>query len=130
MLRVSPARAAVLVAGEPTLVSGGRFSATVPLQEGSNVIDVAASMPGRSPAFAALRLTYDPRVTVPDLTGVEDDEAAERLSQLGLEPSRQAVGGLLDEFRGGSRRVCESEPAAGTLVEPGTEVVLRTAKRC
>ena len=128
--RVSPARAAVLVAGEPTPVSGGTFSATVSLEEGANVIDVAASMPGRSPAFAARRVTYDPRVTVPELTGTEDDAAAARLTELGLDPSREAVGGLLDEFRGGPRRVCESEPAAGTLVEPGTEVVLRTAKRC
>jgi beta-lactam-binding protein with PASTA domain len=87
-------------------------------------------MPGRSPGFAALRVTYDPRVTIPDLAGVEDEEAADRLSALGLDPSREAVGGLLDEFRGGPRKVCESEPAAGTLVEPGTEVTLRTAKRC
>jgi predicted small lipoprotein YifL len=128
--RVSPSRATVVVAGEPTPVSSGAFSATVALQEGANVIDVAASMPGRSSAFTALRVTYDPRVTVPDLHGAVDEEAADRLTDLGLDPSREAVGGLLDEFRGGPRRVCESEPAAGTLVEPGTDVVLRTSKRC
>ena len=127
---VQPARAAVEVRGKSTAVRRGAFSTTVSLDEGLNVIDVAASMPGRSTAFAALRVTYDPRVTVPDLTGVVDDEAARRLDKLGLDASLQAVGGLLDEFRSGARRVCESDPAAGTTVEPGTEVLLKTAKRC
>jgi hypothetical protein len=128
--RVSPARAAVLVLGEPAVVSGGGFTAKVPLEEGANVIDVAATMPGRSAAFAALRVTYDPRVAIPDLKGVGDDEAADRLSALGLDPSREAVGGLFDELRSGERRVCDSDPPSGTLVEPGADVTLRTAKRC
>ncbi len=67
--RVSPARATVEVAGEAAPVSNGAFSKTVKLDEGVNVIDVSATMPGRSAAFAALRVTYDPRVTIPDLTG-------------------------------------------------------------
>ena len=62
--RVSPARATVEVAGEAAPVSNGAFSKTVKLDEGVNVIDVSATMPGRSAAFAALRVTYDPRVTV------------------------------------------------------------------
>jgi hypothetical protein len=128
--RVSPARASVLVLGEPAVVSGGEFSADVPLEEGANVIDVSATMPGRSAAFAALRVTYDPRVAIPDLKGVGDDEAADRLSALGLDPGREAVGGLFDELRSGERRVCESDPPAGTLVEPGADVTLKTAKRC
>ena len=77
------------------------------------MIDVSASMPGRSAAFAALRVTYDPRVTIPDLAGVQDDEAADRLEALGLEVSLDAVGGLFDELRSGPRRVCESDPPAG-----------------
>lgn len=128
--RVAPARAAVLVLGKPAQVSGGGFSTSVPLEEGANVIDVSATMPGRSAAFAALRVTYDPRVAIPVLEGVEDDEAADRLSALGLDPSREAVGGLFDELRSGPRRVCESDPPAGTVVEPGTEVTVKTAKRC
>jgi hypothetical protein len=127
---VQPARAAVEVLGEAATVRGGSFSATVPLKEGVNVIDVEATMPGRSAAFAALRVTYDPRVTIPDLKGVVDDEAADKLSALGLDPSLEAIGGLLDEFRSGARRVCESDPPAGTVVDPGTDVVLKTAKRC
>jgi hypothetical protein len=128
--RVSPARASVTVKGEETKVTGGEFSAEVQLEEGVNVIDVAASMPGRSPAFGALRVTYDPRVTIPDLVGVPDEEAADRVSDLGLEPSRENVGSLFDEFRSGERRVCQSEPPAGTLVEPGSEVTLLVAKAC
>ena len=128
--RVSPARAAVEIQGKAVAVSGGAFSATVVLEEGANVIDVSATMPGRSAAFAALRVTYDPRVTVPDLTGVQDDEAADRIEALGLDPGLESIGGLFDELRSGPRRVCESDPPAGTVVDPGSAVTLRTAKRC
>ena len=128
--RVSPARAAVEIQGEAAAVSSGAFSATVKLEEGANVIDVSATMPGRSAAFAALRVTYDPRVTVPDLSGVQDDEAADRIEALGLEPALESIGGLFDELRSGPRRVCESDPPAGSVVDPGSSVTLRTAKRC
>ena len=128
--RVSPARASVQVAGKDTPVTDGEFTAEVELEEGVNVIDVAASMPGRSSAFAAVRITHDPRVAVPDLVGVPDEEAAGRLSELGLDPRRENVGSLFDEFRSGERRVCESDPPAGTLVDPGAEVVLLVAKSC
>ena len=128
--RVSPARASVQVLGKAAPVSNGAFSATVPLEEGVNVIDVSATMPGRSSAFAALRVTFDPRVTVPDLSGVVDDEAADRLDALGLESDLEAVGGLFDELRSGPRRVCESDPPAGAVVDPGSTVTLKTAKVC
>ena len=128
--RVTPARAAVEVLGKTARVVRGEFSTEVALEEGANVIDVSATMPGRSAAFAALRVTYDPRVTIPDLTGVVDEAAADRLSGLGLDPRRESIGGLLDELRSGERRVCASEPPYGTVVEPGSEVLLLTAKRC
>jgi Glucodextranase, domain B/PASTA domain len=128
--RVAPARASVLVMGKAAPVAGGEFSADVSLDEGANVIDVSASMPGRSAAFAALRVTYDPRVTIPDLKGVTDEEAAGRIEGLGLDSSLQAVGGLFDELRSGARKVCESDPPAGSTVDPGTGVTLKTAKRC
>jgi hypothetical protein len=128
--RVSPARASVEVQGEAAAVSSGAFSKTVRLDEGVNVIDVSASMPGRSAAFAALRVTFDPRVTVPELTSVVDEDAANQLDKLGLDVDLQAVGGLFDELRSGARRVCESDPPAGSRVEPGTTVTLKTAKRC
>ena len=128
--RVQPARADVEVGGEAAAVSGGAFSKTIKLHEGVNVIDVSATMRGRSSAFAALRVTYDPRVTVPDLSGMVDDEAASRLEDLGLEVELDAVGGLFDELRSGPRRVCESEPPAGSVVDPGSSVTLKTAKAC
>jgi hypothetical protein len=128
--RVQPGRASVEVGGEAAAVSSGAFSKTVKLDEGVNVIDVSARMPGRSSAFAALRVTYDPRVTVPDLAGAVDDEAASRLEDLGLEVQLDAVGGLFDELRSGPRRVCESDPPAGSVVDPGSTVTLKTAKSC
>jgi Glucodextranase, domain B/PASTA domain len=128
--RVSPARTSVEVQGRSAAVSGGAFSATVALDEGVNVVDVSATMPGRSSAFAALRVTYDPRVTVPDLAGVQDDRAADRIAALGLDPKLESIGGLFDELRSGPRRVCESDPPAGSVVDPGSSVTLRTAKSC
>jgi len=128
--RVQPARATVEVAGEAAPVSSGAFSKTVKLEQGVNVIDVSASTPGRSSAFAALRVTYDPRVRIPDLAGKVDDDAAKELDKLGLEVQLDAVGGLFDELRTGPRRVCESDPPAGTEVDPGTNVTLKTAKTC
>jgi predicted small lipoprotein YifL len=103
---------------------------TVKLDAGVNVIDVSATMPGRSSAFAALRVTYDPRVRIPDLAGTVDEEAAGQLEKLGLDVELEAVGGFFDELRSGPRRVCESDPPAGTEVDPGSTVTLRTKKTC
>jgi hypothetical protein len=128
--RVQPARAAVEVQGEAAPVSDGAFSKTVKLEEGVNVIDVSATMPGRSAAFAALRVTYDPRVRIPDLAGKVDEDAAGELDKLGLDVELDAVGGLFDELRSGPRRVCESDPPAGAEVDPGSKVTLKTAKTC
>ena len=128
--RVQPARAAVEVGGEAAPVSNGAFSKTVKLEQGVNVIDVSATMPGRSSAFAALRVTYDPRVRIPDLAGEVDEDAANALDKLGLDVQLDAVGGLFDELRTGPRRVCESDPPAGTEVDPGSSVTLKTAKTC
>ena len=71
-----------------------------------------------------------PESTVPDLSGTVDDEAASRLEDLGLEVELEAVGGLFDELRSGPRRVCESDPPAGSVVDPGRSVTLKTAKSC
>jgi hypothetical protein len=128
--RVQPERASVEIQGEKAPVSNGAFSKVVSLREGTNVIDVSASSPGRTPAFAALRVTYDPRVTIPDLAGQVDADAATKVEKLGLEVELDAVGGLFDELRSGPRRVCETDPPAGTTVDPGTTVTLKTAKSC
>jgi len=41
-----------------------------------------------------------------------------------------AVGGLLDEFRSGPRRVCETDPPAGAEVDPRSTITLKTRKTC
>jgi hypothetical protein len=128
--RVSPARAEVRVHGRDAPVAGGSFTSTVELDEGVNVIDVSASMAGRSTAFAVVRVTQDPHVVVPDLSGVPEEEAADRLSQLGLDPSLDRIGGFFDDLRSGERRVCASDPRPGSRLLPGEEVVLAVAKRC
>ena len=128
--RVQPERASVEIQGEKAAVSNGAFSKVVSLREGTNVIDVSATSPGRTAAFAALRVTYDPRVTVPDLTGEVDEDAAAKVEAAGLDVELDSVGGLFDELRSGPRRVCESDPPAGVTVDPGTTVTLKTAKSC
>src|SRR3954452_9722483 len=60
---VSPARAQVRVQGRTAQVSGGAFSAVVPLDDGANVIDVAATARDRSAALTAFRVTRQQRVT-------------------------------------------------------------------
>ena len=67
---------------------------------------------------------------IPDLAGTVDEDAAARIDKLGLEVELDAVGGLFDELRSGPRRVCESDPPAGTVVDPGSTVTLKTAKTC
>ena len=56
---VTPADAAVQVAGEDAQVDGGEFVADVTLTPGDNVIDVSATSPGRRPATDALRVKRD-----------------------------------------------------------------------
>ncbi|HTN24823.1 MAG TPA: PASTA domain-containing protein [Solirubrobacteraceae bacterium] len=128
--RVSPAGADVSVLGRPALVAQGRFTVVVPLEPGVNVVDVAASARSRRSAFAALRVTRDVEVTVPDLTDVVEDEIDGRLKPLGLHAAVQNGGDIFDVLRSGPRRVCEQDPAAGTKVRRGREIVVVVAKRC
>jgi len=102
----------------------------VSLREGMNVIDVSATSPGRTAAFAALRVTYDPRVTVPDLAGTVDEDAAAKVERLMTDDLAWHQASQLDELRSGPRRVCESDPPAGTVVDPGSTVTLETEKGC
>ena len=109
---VSPSTADVSVLGRPALVTGGRFTVVVPLRPGVNIVDVAASARTRRPAFAALRVTRDVRVTVPDLLGVAEDDVAARLDALGLEADVTRGGDILDVLRSGEPAVCMQEPRA------------------
>ena len=128
--RVSPAASAVTVLGRPALVTGGRFTAVVPLEPGANVIDVIASAPRRRSALTALRVTRDILVTVPQLAGVEQDELERVLEPLGLHAEVERGGGILDVLRSGPTVVCEQDPEAGARVRRGRAVAVVVAKRC
>ena len=128
--RVVPATARVRVGGRAARVSGGVFSAQVPLDRGSNVIDVAASARGRLAAFTALRIARQDLVRVPDLAGTHADEAVETLETLGLKVKTTRGGGLFDHILPTAVAVCDQEPEAGSDVEPGATVRLLVARSC
>jgi hypothetical protein len=127
---VRPAGAHVTVLGVPAAVHGGSFSARVPLTEGPNVLDVAATAQGSSPGLAALRVTREVRVTVPDLIGEGADAAIDSLTKLGLKPQEERGGGLFDGLLPGERKVCDTDPRGGAEVRPRTSVRVLTAKSC
>jgi len=128
--RVTPSGARVRVLGRLAQVTGGTFTAVVPLAEGANVIDVAATARGRSASVTALRVTRDERVTVPALDGVVAGELEDELEPLGLRVEAERGGGLLDELLPGEPVVCQQEPAAGTKAQRGTTVRVVVAKTC
>lgn len=128
--RVTPSIAEVTVLGRPALVTGGRFTAVVPLEPGANVIDVIATAPRRRAALSALRVTRDVLVTVPQLAGVEEDELERVLEPLGLRAEVEHGGGILDVLRPGAAAVCEQDPEPGARVRRGRVVLVVVAKRC
>src|ERR671922_926709 len=128
---VAPGRADVWVLGQSAQVSEGTFSASVPLEPGSNVIDVIATAPGREPAMTAVRVTREVLVEVPDLAGADEDEVRSRLGDVGLKPDIElAGGGLLDELLPGGPSVCTQDPHPGARVRRGTTVHVVIAEGC
>jgi hypothetical protein len=128
--RVRPADASVLVRGREASVAGGKFHARVPLEEGANVIDVAASAGGRATAWRAVRVARQVVVEMPDVVGDSRDDAVERLEDLGLRPQVEETDGLLDRFLPAGWGVCETSPEAGTEVLKGARVRLTVSKTC
>src|SRR5215211_2338958 len=128
--RVRPAGARVLVLGRSATVRGRRFSARVPLREGSNVIDIGASGRGSAPAWTAVRVARQIVVTLPDLSGASRDDAVDRLEALGLAADVDEEQGLLDKLLPGDRGVCETRPEAGAELPKGTRVHLTVSKTC
>ncbi len=127
---VKPARAAVQVLGRDVSVDGGEFRTEVELEPGSNLIDVAASANGRRPDFAALRVVFEERVSLPDVVGRDADTAQEELEGLGLEVTQEDAGSFLDGLLPGDPKVCEMQPGAGARVLPGSGVTMRVARDC
>jgi hypothetical protein len=128
--RVSPPTGQVLVLGRPALVTRGSFVVTVPLEPGANVVDLAASAGRRTPAFAALRITRDVFVPVPDLAGIVEHDVEATLQPLGLKASIRRGGDIFELLRSGPRAVCEQQPPPGERVRRGQTVSVVVAKRC
>ena len=127
---VSPAGAPVRVNGRAAEVEGSGFTADVPLEPGANVIDVMASARGRAPALAAVRVTRELPVEVPDVGGLAVAEAESRLSDAGLRAEVEEDGGFFDELLPGQPAVCGQDPEAGADVRRGTVVLLTVGKQC
>lgn len=128
---VSPPTATVSVEGEDVAVRNGRFSTRVSLLPGTNLIDVVAGADGGArPAMVALRIRRQVTVAVPDLTGVTPSDATDALAAKGLEADIQETGGLIELLLPEDARVCDTDPAAGTDVDPGSTVTVFVAKRC
>jgi hypothetical protein len=128
---VSPRNARVMVEGKDVPVGSGRFSATVALQPGTNLIDVVAGASGGArPAMVALRVRRQVTVSVPDLTNYTPSDAKDALAGLGLKADVHKSSGLFDFLIPADARVCQTDPPAGTQVDPGTTVNVFAAKSC
>jgi hypothetical protein len=127
---VTPADAAVRVAGEDAEVNDGTFMAEVALQPGGNVIDVTASSPGRRPATDAVRVKRDMRVRVPDVVGRTPEDAGAALRKTGLTSVEERGGSWIDRLLPGGIEVCATRPRAGALLDKGTRVTLESARDC
>ena len=127
---VVPSTARVIVLGERVAVNGGGFSTSVDLREGSNVIDVGASAPGRRAVWRALRVTRRSLIRMPVLVGQEEDAAKSELADLGLNVQVTNDDDLLDAFRSGPRIVCATNPEAGAQLKAGADVEIVVSRTC
>jgi hypothetical protein len=127
---VAPLGTTVMVEGRPAPVSQGRFSATVRLEPGTNVVDVFAGRNGSRPAMVAIRLKREVDVRVPELGGATPSDAEDALAGLGLQADVKKAGGVIELLLPQDARVCDTDPSAGSLVAPGTTVTVHVAKLC
>ena len=128
---VRPRGADVRVAGQEAQVHDGSWSIDVPLEPGSNVLDVTATAPGRSPGVTALRVVRQMPIPIPaGLDELPPDEARSRLEGLGFRVREERRGGLLDRLLPGQLGVCGTDPKAGDALLAGETVTLEVAKVC
>ena len=127
---VSPRGATVLVGGKEVVVSRGSFSASVPLEPGTNVVDVVAASPHSKAAMTAVRIYRQVAVAVPDVVGMSPSDGSDALTAKGLKPKLHASDGGLDFLIPRSAQVCSTTPSAGEQVPPGTSVDVETSKLC
>lgn len=128
---VQPAAAQVRVLGRTASVSGGAFNVEVPLDPGTNVVDVIATAPRRAPLMTAFRVTRVILVEVPDLGGKSVDDAQSALEPVSLKlDATRGPDGFLDSILPGGPKVCTQKPDPGTRVHKGTTVSVVVAKSC
>ncbi|HEY6758958.1 MAG TPA: PASTA domain-containing protein [Baekduia sp.] len=128
---VRPNGATVTVRGRKATVSGGAWNADVSLEPGVNVVDILASAGSARPALTAVRVRRVIQVEVPDVTGLNADDAKQELQDAHLSAKLQTQdGGFFDDLLGGSPKVCQTTPDAGTEVSPGSTVQVQLARRC
>jgi beta-lactam-binding protein with PASTA domain len=80
--------------------------------------------------MVAVRVRRQVTVAVPDLIGFTPSDAKDALAAQGLEADVQEAGGLIELLLPEDARVCETDPTAGTDVNPGSTVMVFAAKRC
>lgn len=128
---VRPASASVTVRGAPARVSAGQWSAQISLQPGVNVVDVMASDGRAQPALTAVRVRRLVDVQVPDVVGLAAADARRQIADAHLKADLQtAGGGFFDQLLGGAPTVCQTSPAAGAQLAPGSTVVVQLARSC
>jgi Glucodextranase, domain B/PASTA domain len=127
---VSPATARVKVQGHAARVTNGQFTSSVQLEQGANVIDVAATASGRSAALTAFRVTREERVAVPDFTGMPVEDAQQQAQDRDLKLETERGGGFLDPLVPRGIHVCDQDPRPGAHVRRGTTVRLLVARSC
>jgi len=128
--RVAPRGTTIMVEGRPVRVSRGRFSTTVDLAPGTNLVDVLAGRGGSIPAMVALRVRREVDVRIPELAGATPSDAEDALAGLGLETDVKEAGGIIELLLPEDARVCGTDPEAGSRVPPGTTVTVHVAKAC
>jgi hypothetical protein len=127
---VSPPGTSVTVEGRGVPARTGRFSTTVDLDPGTNVVDVLAGRRGSVPAMVAVRVRREVEVRVPDLEGATPSDAEDALAGLGLQADVKKSSGIIELLLPEDARVCDTDPPAGSRVPPGTTVTVFVAKLC
>jgi hypothetical protein len=128
---VQPPTAQVRVLGRPASVSGGAFSVQVPLDPGTNLVDVIATAARRTPLMTAFRVTRVILVEVPDLGGKSVDDAQSALESVNLKlDAKRGDDSFIDSLLPGAPKVCTQKPDPGTRVHKGTTIGVIVAKGC
>jgi hypothetical protein len=127
---VSPTAATVTVAGKHVPVSSGSFDTEVQLEPGQNVVDVLAGAKDSAAVMTAVRVYREVMLEVPDLVGQKPSDASDALIAKGLKAKEENSDSGFDFILPGSRKVCATDPDAGTKVPSGTTVALITGKFC